>query len=109
MLQKFEFMTTKYGPSVGDLVPLARLVMAVPEDGCVPPGSALNNAQQIAGNIAVFVRGVCMFPDKVSEHLLSPIPQIADMQLCKRSILLTLQVPAFCLFYFGMIKLGLPM
>ncbi len=69
MLQTFEFMTTKYGPSIGGLVPLAKLVMAVPEDGCVSPGSALNNAQQIAGNIAVFVRGVCMFPDKASTRL----------------------------------------
>jgi hypothetical protein len=66
VVQTFEFLMTKYGPPVGNAVPLGKLVMAAPEDGCVPPGTALANAHLIAGNIAVMIRGTCMFPDKVS-------------------------------------------
>ena len=39
----------------------ASAVVAVPEMGCTP----LENAKQIAGNIAVINRGVCKFSEKV--------------------------------------------
>lgn len=63
--QTFEFLVSKFGPLVGEQLPLGKLVMAQPENGCVNEGNPLNNAPAISGNIAVVRRGSCMFPDKV--------------------------------------------
>lgn len=65
VFQTYEFLVAKYGPPLADRVALAKLVLADPEDGCVPQGALLGNAAQIAGNVAVIKRGKCPFPDKV--------------------------------------------
>jgi hypothetical protein len=65
--QHFEYLSAKFGPmlTASDPPIVGKLVMASPEDGCMPPNTPLENSRVVAGNIVVIRRGRCMFPDKV--------------------------------------------
>ena len=65
LTKTYEFLRGMFGgPLPRNALPI---VMATPEDGCGP----ITNAAEVAGKIAIVVRGACMFTNKgtnVEQH-----------------------------------------